>query len=139
MIIGEVKAAANPPPAAEPFWIAIYWFTTCCCTEFSQSSIDTFSGSAKSGPLSSSGSVMSGSDLKKSTPPVKSLIARPEFGSSRIPPGTEPETSTPSGPSSDRAKRIVKPPRPEKEKPASTPMKKTRSFTGLVRSKVEST
>ncbi len=63
-------------------------------------------------------------------------MASPVFGSSRMPPGTEAEMNTPSGPSSDMAKRMVKPPTPEKLKPPSTPTKNTRSSTGVVLSRV---
>ena len=39
---------------------------------------------------------------------------------------------TPSGPSSESAKRIVKPPMPANAKPPSTPTKKMRSSTGVI-------
>ena len=95
----------------------------------SQPSMLTLAGSWKAGPVNSPGVVMSGKLVKKSTPPVKLLMVRPEIGSSRIPPGICAVTSTPSGPSSLSAKRMVKPDKPAKEYPASTPIKKTRSAT----------
>ena len=138
MIIGEVKAAVNP----FRFGFALMsWncVTTCCLTEASQVSGVMLVGRLNSGLRSSNGSSMDGRVLKNSTPAEKSLIERPVFGSSRMPPGTEALMNRPSGPSSDMAKRMVKPPMPENENPPSTPTKKMRSATGVTRSKVSMT
>ena len=129
--IGEVNAARKPfmPGFA---WIAWYWVITCSLTLASHSSGDMSVGRPNSGPRSCSGSSIEGRLLKNSTPAEKSLMERPVLGSSSIPPGIEPEMNTPSGPNSETANRMVKPPIPEKEKPPSTPTKKTRSSTGVV-------
>ena len=85
----------------------------------------------KAGPRSANGSSIDGSVLKNSTPAEKSLIERPVFGSRRMPPGTDALMKMPSGPSSESAKRIVRPPMPGNSKPPCTPMKNTRSRTGV--------
>ena len=114
----------------------MYCVTTWPRTLASHSSADWAVGRPNSGPRSCTASSMDGRVLKNSTPAEKSLIVRPVFGSSRMPPGTEAEINTPSGPSSDTAKRMVKPPTPEKAKPPWTPTKNTRSSTRVVVSRL---
>ena len=133
--IGEVNAARKPPSEGLA-WIIWYCLTTCCLTPASHWSADCAVGNWKSGPRSCSGLSIDGSVLKNSTPAEKSLIARPVLGSSTIPPGTEAKMYTPSGPSSETAYLIPKPPTPAMAKPPSTPTKNTRFTTGVVVSKV---
>ena len=62
-------------------------------------------------------------------------MARPVFGSRTMPPGTEALIKTPSGPSSERPRLMVNPPRPGMLNPPRIPRKNTRSSTGVVVSK----
>ena len=78
------------------------------------------------------GSVRSGSVWKNFTPPTKSLIVRPVSGSSMMPVGRLTLMNTLSGPSSESASWIEKPPIPAIEKPPCRPAKKTRFATGVV-------
>ena len=72
--------------------------------------------------------------MKNWTLPENPDSFRPLMGSSRMPSGRSPTTSTPSGPSSEMAKRILKPPWPAIVRPPSTPTKNTRSATAVSRS-----
>ena len=133
--IGDVNAAAKPFIPGLALTI-LYCVTTCPFTEESHSSTLWSEGRAKSDPRSSSGSSIDGSVLKNSTPAEKSLIVNPVLGSSSIPPGIEAFMNTPSGPSSETANLILKPPIPENENPPSTPIKNILSSTGVVVSKL---
>ena len=133
MIIGDRKAAVKPFSAGFCFTSA-YCVSTCWRTLASQFSAVTLVGRSKAGPRSCSGWSIEGSVAKNSTPAAKPVIDRPVFGSSRI--GTSALRNTPSGPSSDRAKRMVSPPMPGSSNPPSMPKNSTRSATGVVMSKV---
>src|SRR5207244_2013219 len=117
MIIGDVKAARKLPDG-----LASYCVKTCLLRSLLHDLASTVLGPiVNAEPRSSDGSVIDGSDLKNSTPPVKLLIDSPVIGSSRMPVGSAADTSTSSGPSCDRPTWIVNPPVPPMTKPPSSP------------------
>ena len=87
------------------------------CNELSQVAAVSEVGSPAMVERSANGSSSEGRLLKNSTPAAKSLMLRPELGSSRMPPGTSTLMNTCSGPSSLRPSRMVKPASPAIEKP----------------------
>ena len=132
MVSGELKAAEKPFMAGLAA-ISRAWVATWLRTVSSHVETSISPGGAKADPRRANGSSIDGRVLKNSTLAVKSEMVRPELGSMVI--GMSALSKTLRGPSSERAKRMPKPPTPAIANFPSMPIKKTRWATGDTDSK----